>query len=57
MNTHLNDGQLRAALDGELNPNELEHLAECALCQTRQKEIESQSKRKSSRNPILLLKN
>ena len=43
MNTHLNDGQLRAALDGELNPNELEHLAECALCQTRQKEIESQS--------------
>ena len=43
MNTHLNDGQLRADLDGELNANELEHLAECTLCQTRQKEIESQS--------------
>jgi hypothetical protein len=43
MNTHLNDGQLRAALDGELNANELEHLTECTVCQTRQKEIESQS--------------
>jgi len=43
MNTHLNDGQLRAALDGELSANELDHLANCATCQTRQKEIESQS--------------
>ena len=43
MNTHLNDGQLRAALDGELSTNELEHLTNCAACQTRQKEIESQS--------------
>jgi len=42
MNTHLNDGQLRAALDGELNQAELEHLTGCALCQSRQKEIESQ---------------
>ena len=43
MNTHLNNGQLRAALDGELNPNELAHLTKCPVCQTRQKEIETQS--------------
>jgi hypothetical protein len=42
MNTHLNDGQLRAALDGELNTNELKHLAYCTACKSRQKEIESQ---------------
>ena len=42
MNTHLNDGQLRAALDGELNSNELEHLADCTICKSRQKELESQ---------------
>ena len=43
MNTHLNDGQLRDAIDGELTPHELAHLANCAACQTRQKEIESQA--------------
>ncbi|MEP6894945.1 MAG: hypothetical protein ABI986_04985 [Chloroflexota bacterium] len=42
MNTHLNEGQLRAALDGEVNTNELEHLTNCTECQARQKEIESQ---------------
>ena len=42
MNTHLDDGQLRAAMDGELNTNELEHLANCAVCLSRQKELESQ---------------
>jgi hypothetical protein len=42
MNTHLNDGQLRAALDGELNTNELKHLADCTVCKSRQKEIETQ---------------
>ena len=42
MNTHLDDGQLRAALDGELNKNELAHLAGCAICRSRQKELESQ---------------
>jgi len=42
MNTHLDDGQLRAALDGELNKNELAHLADCATCRSRQKELESQ---------------
>jgi hypothetical protein len=42
MNTHLDDGQLRAALDGELSKNELAHLANCAICRSRQKELESQ---------------
>ena len=31
MNKHLNDGQLRAALDGELNLEELEHFGELRL--------------------------
>ena len=42
MNNHLNEGQLRAALDSELSANELEHLANCTICQSKQKEIESQ---------------
>jgi len=42
MNKHLNDGQLRAALDGEATIQEHEHLAGCTICQTRQKELESQ---------------
>jgi len=42
MNTHLDDGQLRAALDGELHKNELAHLANCAICRSRQEELESQ---------------
>lgn len=43
MNAHLNDGQLRAALDGELTAAELEHLTACATCQSRQRQIASQS--------------
>src|SRR5215207_5595882 len=42
MNTHLDDGQLRAALDGELHKNELAHLANCAICRSRQEELASQ---------------
>ncbi len=36
MNEHLNDGQLRAALDGELNGQLLRHLEDCKSCQKRQ---------------------
>ncbi len=39
MNKHLNDGQLRAALDGELDAHGLEHLAACPECQHRQVEM------------------
>ena len=33
MNRHLNDGQLRAALDGELEPDAARHLESCPTCQ------------------------
>jgi hypothetical protein len=36
MNRHLNDGQLRATLDGELEPGALHHLESCPECQRRQ---------------------
>ncbi len=42
MSTHLEDGQLRAALDGELNPMELSHLESCAACSQRKNEIEAE---------------
>lgn len=42
MNKHLNDGQLRAALDGELKSDELMHLESCSQCQSHQKMLEAQ---------------
>lgn len=42
MNKHLDDGQLRAALDGELDAGALGHLAECAACRARQKSLQMQ---------------
>lgn len=42
MNEHLNDGQLRAALDGELDAAGMTHLTSCQLCQTRQQQIQLQ---------------
>ena len=45
MNTHLNDGQLRAALDGELNATDLGHLQGCDACQQRQRQINAQMQR------------
>ncbi len=35
MNVHLNDGQLRAALDGELDAQTLRHLEACVSCRNR----------------------
>ncbi len=35
MNKHLNDGQLRAALDGELEEEGKHHLENCPTCRTR----------------------
>ena len=43
MNEHLNDGQLRAALDGELNPRELRHLEICPTCRARRNDIQLQA--------------
>ena len=42
MKKHLNDGELRAALDGELDFDELKHLESCPQCQARQKGLEAQ---------------
>ncbi|MGZ9167072.1 MAG: hypothetical protein ACXW4U_18020, partial [Anaerolineales bacterium] len=42
MNKHLNEGQLRAALDRELDSDELKHLESCQECQSRQKLLEAQ---------------
>jgi hypothetical protein len=43
MNKHLNDGQLRAALDGELESEGLAHLEACLDCQVRQKALQTQT--------------
>jgi hypothetical protein len=42
MKSHLDDGQLRAALDGELGSAELKHLESCQQCQSRQNLLEAQ---------------
>jgi anti-sigma factor RsiW len=43
MSLHLNDGQLRAALDGELSPPILlEHLEQCSACRSRQARLRAQ---------------
>jgi hypothetical protein len=44
MNTHLNDGQLRAALDGELPPKELQHLEQCHLCQQKHEKLRTENR-------------
>ncbi len=41
MNRHLNDGQLRAALDGELDTASLRHFESCTECQARQRTVQS----------------
>lgn len=43
MNVHLTDGQLRAALDGELDAGALEHLAGCVECRARQGRLQTQA--------------
>jgi len=42
MNKHLNDGQLRAALDGEAGLDELHHLEDCQACRERKRLIHAQ---------------
>jgi hypothetical protein len=62
MNKHLSEGQLRAALDGELDSEAHNHLEACPDCQTRQKTVQSQVQRivskldflSSARNDSLL---
>jgi hypothetical protein len=42
MKSHLTDGELMAALDGELDSEELKHLESCQQCQSRQNLLEAQ---------------
>ena len=42
MNRHLSDGNLRAALDGELAEPEMQHLLACPACQLCQEQIRQQ---------------
>jgi hypothetical protein len=43
MRTHLTDGELRAALDGELESGRLRHLETCAACQARRQQLQTRS--------------
>lgn len=43
MPKHLNDGQLRAALDGELGPDESRHLESCPACLERKRQMHARS--------------
>ncbi len=42
MNKHLTDGELRAAQDGELEEERLQHLNDCAECQARNQELQQE---------------
>ena len=41
MRKHLTDGELRAALDGELRTEQLQHLEVCTDCQVRQNQLQA----------------
>lgn len=53
MRKHLTDGELRASLDGELESALVAHLAACADCQDRQRQLLAQSQRTSRRLAFL----
>jgi hypothetical protein len=42
MNKHLTDGQLRAAIDGEAQLSEMEHLQICRDCQKREEALQNE---------------
>ena len=48
MNIHLEDGQLRAALDGELGGQEKQHLSGCSSCQAKLAALRAQVERTST---------
>ncbi len=49
MKQHLTDGELRAALDGELETGRLEHLSDCPECQRRQQQLKVESENVKAR--------
>jgi hypothetical protein len=52
---HLTEGELRASLDGELDRDQLRHLAVCAECSTRQNQIRAEHENISRRLAFLTL--
>ncbi|MCL4269850.1 MAG: hypothetical protein KJZ72_09915 [Anaerolineales bacterium] len=44
MQRHLNDGELRAALDGELDARLLQHLESCTSCRMRQQQLQERQR-------------
>ncbi|HUI89118.1 MAG TPA: hypothetical protein VLX61_10390 [Anaerolineales bacterium] len=55
MKEHLNDGQLRAALDGELDAEAQHHLVACSACQARQRALQTQVMMTAQRLAFLTL--
>lgn len=53
MKDHLEDGQLRAALDGELDSDKMQHLESCSQCQSRQKLLAAQTQLTAERLSFL----
>src|SRR5919109_1343072 len=53
MRKHLTDGELRAALDGELDGEARQHLERCADCQTRQHPLRAEREKIDSRLAFL----
>lgn len=53
MRKHLTDGELRAALDGELDAGGLQHLDGCSDCQARQRHLQSESEKIAHRLTFL----
>jgi hypothetical protein len=51
---HLNEGQLRAHIDGELGPAEARHLSECAECRARLTALAGQHTRVAGRMTALV---
>ncbi len=54
MSQHLSDGQLRAALDGELAEAELQHVNTCPTCQARRERIRLQVRPAAERLSFLI---
>ena len=53
MRNHLSDGELRAALDEELDAARLKHLQECADCQARQRSLQAEHEKVARRLAFL----
>ena len=45
MKKHLTDGELRAALDGELDSAQIQHLDTCTTCQARRAQLQSEGQK------------